>query len=57
MTKKPAVIVTAGAGYIGSHAVLAFREAAYPVVVVDDLSTGRQTSMPDGIPFIEGGAG
>ena len=57
MTNKPAVIVTGGAGYIGSHAVLAFREAAYPVVVVDDLSTGRRESVPDGVPFIEGNAG
>ncbi len=55
MTNKPAVVVTGGAGYIGSDAVLAFREAAYPVV--DDLSTGRRESVPDGIPFIEGKAG
>ncbi len=57
MTNKPAVIVTGGTGYIGSHAVLAFREAGYPVVVVDDLSTGRRESVPDGILFIEGNAG
>ena len=57
MTNRPAVIVTGGAGYIGSHAALAFREAAYRVVVVDDLSTGRRESEPDGIPFIEGNAG
>ena len=57
MTNKPAIIVTGGAGYIGSHAVLAFCEAAYPVVVVDDLSTGRRDCVPDGIPFIEGNAG
>ena len=57
MANKPAVIVTGGAGYIGSHAVLAFREAAYPVVVVDDLSTGRRDSVPDDVPFIEGNVG
>ena len=53
MANKPAIIVTGGAGYIGSQAVLAFREAAYPVVVVDDLSTGRWESVPDGVPFTE----
>ncbi|MEE9195556.1 MAG: UDP-glucose 4-epimerase GalE [Alphaproteobacteria bacterium] len=57
MANKPAVIVTGGAGYIGSHAVFAFREAAYPVVVVDDLSTGRRDSVPDDVPFIEGDVG
>ncbi len=57
MTNKPAVIVTGGAGYIGSHAVLAFREAAYPVVVVDDLSTGRRDSLPDDVVLVEGNAG
>ena len=36
------VLVTGGAGYIGSHAVLALIEAGYRVVVVDDLSTGRR---------------
>ena len=57
MTNRPAVIATGGAGYIGSHAVLAFREAAYPVVVVDDLSTGRRASVPDDVLFIEGNVG
>ena len=57
MTNRPAVVVTGGAGYIGSHAVLAFREAAYPVVVVDDLSTGRRDSLPEDVLFIEGDAG
>ena len=57
MTNRPAVVVTGGAGYIGSHTVLAFREAAYPVVVVDDLSTGRRDSLPEDVLFIEGDAG
>ena len=35
-----AVLVTGGAGYIGSHAVLALRAAGYAPVVLDDLSTG-----------------
>ena len=51
------VLVTGGAVYIGSHAVLAFLEAGYRVAVVDDLSTGRRDSVPDDVPFIEGDVG
>jgi UDP-glucose 4-epimerase len=53
MTKVP-VLVTGGAGYIGSHAVLALRDAGWPVAVIDDLSTGTREVVPDGIPFFEG---
>ncbi len=48
------VLITGGAGYIGSHAVLAFREAGYAVAVVDNLSTGRREAVPEGVPFFEG---
>ena len=51
------VLITGGAGYIGSHAVLAFREAGYEVVVVDDLSTGRREAVPAAVPFIKGDSG
>jgi len=51
------VLITGGAGYIGSHAVLAFREAGYPVVVIDDLSTGHRGSVPPDVPFVLGSAG
>ncbi len=51
------VLVTGGAGYIGSHAVLALRDAGRPVVVLDDLSTGRRAAVPDGVPFVAGDAG
>ena len=54
---KARVLVTGGAGYIGSHAVLAFREAGYPVTVLDDLSTGHRAAVPDGVDFVEGDAG
>ena len=50
-------LVTGGAGYIGSHVVLAFREAGYPVVVLDDLSAGRRAAVPDEVPFVEGNVG
>src|SRR3954447_16002697 len=53
MSKVP-VLVTGGAGYIGSHAVLALRDAGWTVVVVDDLSNGTREIVPDGVPFFEG---
>jgi UDP-glucose 4-epimerase len=51
------VLITGGAGYIGSHAVLVFREAGYEVVVVDDLSTGQREALLADIPFVQGDAG
>ena len=53
MTKSP-VLVTGGAGYIGSHAVLALRDAGWPVVVIDDLSNGTQEIVPKEVAFFEG---
>ncbi|MFL6728470.1 MAG: UDP-glucose 4-epimerase GalE [Sphingomicrobium sp.] len=51
---KPCVLVTGGAGYIGSHAVLALRDSGWPVAVIDDLSNGTRAVVPDGVPFYEG---
>ena len=51
------ILVTGGAGYIGSHAVIAFLEAGYSVVVLDNLSTGVRTSVPSQVAFVEGDAG
>jgi UDP-glucose 4-epimerase len=48
------VLVTGGAGYIGSHAVLALRDAGVPVAVIDDLSTGRRALVPDDVAFYHG---
>lgn len=53
MSKVP-VLVTGGAGYIGSHAVLALRDAGYPVAVIDNLTTGFRFAVPDGVAFYEG---
>lgn len=51
---KPHVLITGGAGYIGSHVVLAFKDRHWPVAVVDDFSTGRRELLPDGVPVYEG---
>jgi UDP-glucose 4-epimerase len=51
------VLVTGGAGYIGSHAVLALRDAGWPVVVIDNLVTGFRWAVPDDVPFEQGDIG
>ncbi len=52
MTKPFTVLVTGGAGYIGSHAVLALRDAGWPVVVIDNLVTGFDWAVPEGVPLV-----
>jgi UDP-glucose 4-epimerase len=47
-----AVLVTGGAGYIGSHMVLELLDAGEAVAVLDDLSTGFRWSVPDGVPLV-----
>jgi UDP-glucose 4-epimerase len=51
------VLVTGGAGYIGSHMVLALLDAAQDVVVLDDLSTGFRRAVPGRVQLIEGDCG
>ncbi len=50
---KRSVLVTGGAGYIGSHAVLALQDAGWNVAVIDDLSNGTRSAVPDGVAFYE----
>ena len=52
--RKGPVLVTGGAGYIGSHAVLALCDSGWPVAVVDDLSNGTREVVPADVPFYEG---
>ncbi|NNC73602.1 MAG: UDP-glucose 4-epimerase GalE [Sphingomonadaceae bacterium] len=54
---KPAVLVTGGAGYIGSHAVLELLDAGWPVVVIDNLVTGFRWAVPEAAEFVEGDIG
>jgi UDP-glucose 4-epimerase len=51
---KPNVLVTGGAGYIGSHAVLALKDAGWNVAVIDDLSNGTREVVPEDVPFYQG---
>jgi UDP-glucose-4-epimerase GalE len=46
------VLVTGGAGYIGSHAVRALRDAGHAVVVLDDLSAGHAETVPADVPLV-----
>ena len=48
---SPRVVITGVAGYIGSHAALACLDAGWSVVGVDDLSVGREGSVPPGVAF------
>ena len=52
--RKTPVLVTGGAGYIGSHAVLALLDAGWPVAVIDNLTTGFRFAVPEGVAFYEG---
>ena len=57
MKRPNPILLTGGAGYIGSHVSLALRDAGYPVVVLDDLSTGHRRAVPPGAAFVLGDAG
>ncbi len=52
-----AVLVTGGAGYIGSHMVYELLDAAEDVVVLDNLSTGFRWAIPERVPLYEGDTG
>lgn len=51
------VLITGGAGYIGSHMVHELADAGEPVVVLDNLSTGFRFLIPASVPFIAGSTG
>jgi UDP-glucose 4-epimerase len=52
-----AVLVTGGAGYIGSQMVHELADAGERVVVLDNLSTGHRWAVPEGVPLIVGETG
>src|SRR6266516_1014752 len=51
------VLVTGGAGYIGSHMVHALVDAGESVVVIDNLSTGFSAFLPENVQLFIGDAG
>src|SRR5210317_1226902 len=54
--QKKRILVTGGAGYIGSHVVLALGEAGYDVLTYDNLSTGNRDAVLFG-ELVEGDLG
>ena len=46
---QPRILVTGGAGYIGSHAALALKKAGYEVVVLDNLAYGHRELIEDAV--------
>ncbi|MDP2600384.1 MAG: SDR family NAD(P)-dependent oxidoreductase, partial [Deltaproteobacteria bacterium] len=50
------VLVTGGAGFIGSNVVLYFLEKGHSAVILDNLSTGYRKNIPDSgrVEFIQG---
>jgi UDP-glucose 4-epimerase len=51
------VLVTGGAGYIGSHAVRELRDSGHDVTILDDLSAGHRAAVPAGVTLVEGDLG
>ena len=51
------ILVTGGAGYIGSHMVVELVDAGEQVVVIDNLSTGFRWAVPEEAVFVEGDIG
>jgi UDP-glucose 4-epimerase len=49
-----AVLVTGGAGFIGSHVVEALAARGEDVVVLDDLSSGKRENLSEVVEFVEG---
>src|SRR6187549_487087 len=51
------LLVTGGAGYIGSVVAELAQAAGHQVVVIDDLRLGHRAAVPEGCRFVEGGIG
>ena len=57
MSERMRVLVSGGAGYIGSHMVLALLDAGQAPVIIDDFSTGHEKLVPSGVPLFRGNVG
>jgi UDP-glucose 4-epimerase len=47
------ILLTGGAGFIGSHVLRAYLDEGHDVAVLDDLSVGRREAVPEGVSFFE----
>jgi len=54
---QPTILVTGGAGFVGSHFVRAATDAGRDVIVLDDLSGGAAATLPPSVPLIVGDIG
>lgn len=52
MSASRRVLVTGGAGFIGSHVCEAYRDAGWVVTALDDLSSGRRQNVPEGVELV-----
>lgn len=57
MADKLKVLVTGGAGYIGSHMVFALLDAGHQPVILDDFSTGHDALIAPNVPVYRGNVG
>ncbi len=48
------ILVTGGAGYIGSHTVEALKNSGFTPIVYDNFSTGHELAVPDDVQLVEG---
>ena len=53
MERKINILITGGAGFIGSNIARALLKLGHEVVIVDDLYSGRLSNVPDGVKFFK----
>ena len=53
MDRSPTILVTGGAGYVGSHCVAELIDRGHRVVVIDNLSQGHRAAVPDAAEFVQ----
>lgn len=51
---KKKILITGGAGFIGSHIANRLQKTGYEVIIIDNLVTGNEKNIPKGVDFIKG---